>query len=507
MDHPIAFYAKRKKRVSAEKEEWDTEIERWMQSRSKRRHFRAAAVDHCNKKWKRKSRKKNTPAYMYVLDNDGTFRLGTPFDSLWWVNYVLLPPTLLTNRQRMKFRKRYRMPYDTWRDFVDELNKSEIMKTWHRGNVDATKTKMCSPIELLSLGALKYLGRKCTFDDIEETTFISERTHERFFKKFIEFGSKTFYPKHVVMPNKADQIRMQLEMMAASGFPGCCTSSDATHIPLERCRFGLKQAHKGWKLDTPARTYNLCVTHTRRILSSTGGHPARWNDQTLAWFDDFLMKLKNGKVMSDYVFELYEYDEMSRIVSVKYCGVWALVDNGYHDWPTTIPPFKFCSNVAMVRWSQWIESIRKDVECTIGILKKRWSILKKGVQGQNIEDADKVWLTCCALHNFLLDIDGYDKMWEHDSMDEGGDHNDSNFALNRLQNPDLSAHPLQYRNSSSMRQNNNVLQNVGTSGGIRKIWKMDFDEFRMKLVEHFDIMFQKHNIIWSKGIRVLPRSV
>ena len=25
---------------------------------------------------------------------------------------------------------------------------------------------------------------------------------------------------------------------------------------------------------------------------------------------------------------------------------------------------------------------------------------------------DKVWLTCCALHNWLLDIDGLDKDWD-----------------------------------------------------------------------------------------------
>ncbi len=45
--------------------------------------------------------------------------------------------------------------------------------------------------------------------------------------------------------------------------------------------------------------------------------------------------------------------------------------------------------------------MRKDVECTFGILKGRWRILK----------ADYIWLTCCALHNWLLDIDGMNEIW------------------------------------------------------------------------------------------------
>ena len=28
------------------------------------------------------------------------------------------------------------------------------------------------------------------------------------------------------------------------------------------------------------------------------------------------------------------------------------------------------------------------------------------------ENPDQVWKTCCALHNMLLEIDGYDEMWE-----------------------------------------------------------------------------------------------
>jgi hypothetical protein len=41
-----------------------------------------------------------------------------------------------------------------------------------------------------------------------------------------------------------------------------------------------------------------------------------------------------------------------------------------------------------------------------GILKGHWRILKTGVHLGGVEVADKVWKACCALHNWLLEIDG-----------------------------------------------------------------------------------------------------
>jgi hypothetical protein len=51
-----------------------------------------------------------------------------------------------------------------------------------------------SPIEIMLLGALQYLGRGLTFDDIKEATCISEETHCQFFV-FTFFGREVLYPK------------------------------------------------------------------------------------------------------------------------------------------------------------------------------------------------------------------------------------------------------------------------------------------------------------------------
>ena len=80
--------------------------------------------------------------------------------------------------------------------------------------------------------------------------------------------------------------------------------------------------------------------------------------------------------------------------------------------------------------------MRKDVECTFGILKGRWHILKAGIRLHGVDAADNVWMTCCALHNWLLEIDELSLPWDgefglHDIED--GSMNVP-FALSRLQN-------------------------------------------------------------------------
>lgn len=58
-------------------------------------------------------------------------------------------------------------------------------------------------------------------------------------------------------------------------------------------------------------------------------------------------------------------------MNVRYEGAWLLVDNGYLERSTLIPPMKVYTTVAEERWSKWLEPMRKDVECTFGITEGR----------------------------------------------------------------------------------------------------------------------------------------
>lgn len=191
--------------------------------------------------------------------------------------------------------------------FVEGLNSNSYFTAWHRGRKDAcNNSPCCSPIELLLLGALKYLGRKCTSYDLEqeesESTFISERTHEQLFQHFIMFGSSDLYTQFVWTPQTNEEI--DKKMKQARYDPG---AGDSTDVVILNCRYAHRQAHLGPKISKPSCSHNETVSHRRCILSRTSGHLSRWNDKTLILYDDFGVGLKEGTIiLEDYKFNLSE---------------------------------------------------------------------------------------------------------------------------------------------------------------------------------------------------------
>ena len=209
-----------------------------------------------------------------------------------------------------------------------------------------------------------------------------------------------------------------------AGFNGCIGSADATHVIMLNRSSWASLSHKGLKLNLPACSYNITVNHWKQILCSTNGHPSTWNNKTLVLFDPLLSAVHSGEMYQDYMFSLFEKNENGEIKEVLYKGVWFIVDNGYLSWPCTVPPLKDAATYESLCFSEWLESMQKDVECTFGILKTRFSILKYGIRLRSLNQCDNVWLTCCALHNMLLKIDGYDKNWTTGECQLNNENND-----------------------------------------------------------------------------------
>ena len=113
----------------------------------------------------------------------------------------------------------------------------------------------------------------------------------------------------------------------------------------------------------------MTLDHCRQIIGSITGHPATWNDKKLILYDELFYKVRYGHIHHDFTFELFEYDSDGKIIEVKYKGVWFMVNNGYLAWSCTVPPVKDGLTYKVIHFSEWLESIRKDVECTFGILK------------------------------------------------------------------------------------------------------------------------------------------
>jgi hypothetical protein len=85
--------------------------------------------------------------------------------------------------------------------------------------------------------------------------------------------------------------------------------------------------------------------------------------------------------------------------------MYLICDNGYLCWPTRICPFKRTDIGSPKEYfSMHLEGVRKDVECTFGILKKRWRILNNGFFHREMEICKKIFVTFCWLNNFMLEV-------------------------------------------------------------------------------------------------------
>lgn len=156
-----------------------------------------------------------------------------------------------------------------------------------------------TPIELLVLGALQYLGRGLTFDDIEEATAISAEVHDVFFHVFIDFSSTLLYSKYVIVPSIHDVAKRYMKEFMMAGMPGCVGSMDATHITMWVCGHNLCNHRLGGKSKFTTRSYNMNVNYRRRMLHSTCSGPGCWNDKMMVMFDKFVKGIHDRDYFQD----------------------------------------------------------------------------------------------------------------------------------------------------------------------------------------------------------------
>jgi hypothetical protein len=95
--------------------------------------------------------------------------------------------------------------------------------------------------------------------------------------------------------------------------------------------------------------------------------------------DTFVSGIRDGTLLDDVNFEHLSCNKDGKVKTLHFSGAYLIVDNGYLNWSCTVPPFGVTNDTDKICWSKWLESMRKVVECTFGILKGRWRIMKAGV--------------------------------------------------------------------------------------------------------------------------------
>ena len=309
-----------------------------------------------------------------------------------------------------KFRRRFRIPYP--------LFKEVIFPQCVEKNVFDMKRTSTIPIEFKVLTALRILGRDAVADDCAELSFIGESTCHTIFKQFVTNYSRCFYSEYVHFPT-GDELLESMEMYRRVGFPGCVGSIDCTHVKWSAC-----QKDKKWKAtgkeSYPTLSFQAIVSHDRRCLHLSVGFLGSYNDITVSKNDIPVQEIVAGS-LADLEYILYDEGGIPKLCK----GGYLMSDNGYLKQSVFMCPWKTPSSRQELLWSEWAESVRKDVECFFGIMKARWWYLRNGIRYHGAETIQSAFQCASIFHNMLLAFDGFaffgEKQWENLNPDEPDD--------------------------------------------------------------------------------------
>jgi len=388
-------------------------------------------------------------------------------ESAWWMLYFVDDSYMTDPTKARVWRNRFRLPYSALKAFVAEARENAWFSCHGFERPDAVGV-LGPPLELLVCVALRYMGRHAMLDDMFETSFISKDTSERFIWRFWQVVREHLYPRHVKMPSSNDDFAIIEAPFRERYLPGCIACIDCTHIPI-MSKTGLIHSNTG-KEGYPTRAYILAAGFDRRVIYTHPGKPGAWSDSMHAHFDDILHQAQANTLAPDFKWKSLDENGEEH----EGAGVWFLVDGGFMSWPCLICGYKITSDPAALRWSQWVESVRKCVECTFGILKQRWQILKTGFRMHSSDHLDNCWFACCALHNMILDID------QQAAED---------FGLVEDDDGDL---PVGVKNILGDNAPEERRREAPPPGDIDAA----FTARRQKLITHFDYFYRQNQVKW-----------
>ena len=126
----------------------------------------------------------------------------------------------------------------------------------------------------------------------------------------------------------------------------------------------------------PTIAFNVHCSHNKRVVYVAPAQPGNRNDKTIVKYDAFIDKLRTEDLYKTFKFKLW--NEKGELVT--HHGCYVVCDGGYHQWRVSINGFKHGTTYAERALSKRMESIRKDIECVFGRLKRRFAILRLPMQ-------------------------------------------------------------------------------------------------------------------------------
>lgn len=410
--------------------------------------------------------------------------------SFWYLFVHERDLTDLNGRDGKLFRNRFTVPYPLY------LQLLVLAERWFPQKEFDVCGRETTPVFLKLLGTLRMLGKGCSWDLLYELSGVSAEVHRKWTLNFIAKFCTEMYPVYVHGPRNSDEIASVTALYAAAGFPGCVGSTDCVHIRWEMCPVMWSSAFKNGKNNYASISYEMTVDHTKRFQATTIGHYGTTSDMTIVKFDGFVTAVRFNKLFTESEFKVQVDDDKWVIEK----GLYLLVDGGYHKWRIMQCPLKHTVEEDKSRWSEFAESVRKDVECSFGILKKRFQFLKNAITWHRKSDIDNAVFSCVILHNMLHEFNGYDVRWEAE-IDNLHNDEEEQLCLDKIRRRVVRA--VQNNNDFSdvghLRQNmNNIGYANALDNDLNVEMSTEHELLQNKLVRHLDVQYLNGKLRWLK---------
>ena len=311
--------------------------------------------------------------------------------SYWWTRLVTVTAQGDAHvGMRETVERKLRLPWLTFVELAREMEADPTLR----------ESERAAPLRLKLCSALRHLATGHSFDGLEESFGISAQTMRRFFwDTFLPWMMEHKYVQEVYAPRNIDELQDVCAEYEYAGFPGCCGSVDGVHVNWYGFRSGMRADFVG-KEKHPTLVFGVTVDHRYLIMHVTEAHAGATNDKFVIRADDFHKRIMHTDLYKNLGFDLYcSADGAMK----RYKGCYVLCDGGYGDWRNLISAFA-CVEPGSYRanWSHRVGSVRKDAECTFGVLKARFRVLTSRIYRRKASDVEKLFKVCCCLHNMNM---------------------------------------------------------------------------------------------------------
>ena len=158
----------------------------------------------------------------------------------------------------------------------------------------------------------------------------------------------------------------------------------------------------------PSVAFQMVCDYTRRIHHVSRPFYRATNDITITYNDSYPRDVR--------IFSTYDREGGLTYWS----GAYLICDGGYPKCVCFVDPALTDCEYHSVVWTEWLESVRKDIERLFGALKQRFRWLSHSVEYHHINTLGFGVRVAAILHNRLLKYDNFDKLdWE--KMDPNGE--------------------------------------------------------------------------------------